>query len=157
MLTMNDATRQATQQRPESVARRSILKGAVAAAPVIATLPSGAALARSSSLIGSSTAAGSLDRDGRTLCLDETSGERIGTTVDLGPYPDGRVTRITQRDYRIAPRGGADPISEADMCARGGPFYYQASGWQTANVPRGILVSATALSSFAGYIRFTDV
>jgi len=127
------------------------------AAPVIATLSSGAALARSSNVISSSIPDSARDGSGRTLCLDERSGERIGTSIDLGAPPSGSVTAITERDYRTAPNGGATPISEAQMCANGGSSYYQSSGWQTANVPRGILVSATALSSFAGSIRFTEV
>ena len=154
---MTDETTQPKRERPESVARRSILKGAMTAAPVIATLPSGVALARSSSVIGSSRPAGALDREGRTLCLDARSGDLVGTVVDLGTPPSGSVTAITERDYRTGPRGSADPITEAEMCASGGDFYYQDAGWQTANVPRGILVSATALSSFAGSIRFTEV
>jgi hypothetical protein len=154
---MTDDTTQSMREAPKSVARRSILKGAMAAAPVIATLPSGAALARSSSLIGSTSPAGALDGSGRTLCLDELSGDRTGTVVDLGTPPSGSVTAITQRDYRTGPRGSADEITEASMCELGGDFYYQDAGWRTAHVPRGILVSATALSSFAGSIRFTEV
>jgi hypothetical protein len=154
---MNDTTQQSTQEPPQSVARRSILRGAMVAAPVIATLSSGAALARSSSLISSSSPAAALDASGRTLCLDKRSGDLDGTVMDLGTSPSGSVTAITQRDYRTEPKGSAYPISEAEMCARGGDFYYQSSGWQTARVPRGILVSATALSSFAGSIRFTNV
>ncbi|HJR71882.1 MAG TPA: hypothetical protein VKA43_17690 [Gammaproteobacteria bacterium] len=127
------------------------------AAPVIATLSSGAALARSSSLISSTSPSGALDALGRTQCLDKRSGDLKGTVMDLGTPPSGSVTAITQRDYRTEPKGSAAPISEAEMCARGGDFYYQSSGWQTARVPRGILVSATALSSFAGSIRFTEV
>jgi hypothetical protein len=154
---MSDTTKQSTQELPESVARRSILRGALVAAPVIATLHSGAALARSSSLISSTSPSNALDGSGRTLCLDARSGELSGTVMDLDTPPSGSVTAIRPRDYRTEPRGSASPISEAEMCARGGDFYYQSSGWRTANVPRGILVSATALSSFAGSIRFTEV
>jgi hypothetical protein len=77
--------------------------------------------------------------------------------MDLGAWPNGSVTAITQRDYRVDDRGSAATITEAAMCNQGGTFYYQQAGWQQVNVPRGMLVSATALSSFAGSIRFTDV
>ena len=101
---MSDAT---TTLPAKSLARRSVLKGAIAAAPVIATLPSGAALARSSNLISSTSPAGALDGSGRTLCLDLSSGELSGTVMDLGVPPSGSVTAITARHYRTEPRGGA--------------------------------------------------
>jgi hypothetical protein len=156
---MNDATKQSTPEQPESVARRNILRGAMIAAPVIATLHSGAALARSSSLIGKTWPGGALDGSGRTLCLDKRSGTMISSnTMDLGAPPSGSVTRITERDYRTGASWGSSRISEAEMCARGDTFYYRSSGsWRNATVPRGMLVSATALSSFAGSINYRNV
>lgn len=138
------------------LSRRRMLKAAVATAPVIATLPSGAALARSSNLIGPTSGPGT-DALGRTLCLDANSGTSIDGMIDLGPAGDGNVTAIRERVYRVEARGGAAEILEREMCARGGEFYHQASGWQTVNVPRGIVVSATALSSFAGSIYIREV
>ena len=133
-----------------------MLKVAVATAPVIATLSSGAALARSSNVIGPTTGTGQ-DALGRTLCLDASSGVPVDGMIDLGVPPSGRVTAIRDRDYRVEARGGAAPIAEKDMCKKGGDFYYQSSGWQTVRVPRGIVVSATALSSFAGSIYIREV
>ena len=86
--------------------------------------------------------------------------------MDLGKWPSGSVTAITQRDYRVGDKDSAAAISEAAMCKQGGTFYYQPAAtfgyqhdadWHQVNVPRGMMVSATALSSFAGSIRFIDV
>jgi hypothetical protein len=138
--------------------RRRVLKVAVATAPFIATLPSGAALARSSNVISATSEANALDAMGRTQCLDLRSGaDFTGSTLDLAEPPSGVVTAITERDYRIEPKGSGAAVSEAEMCKAGGSFYYQESGWKTASVPRGMLVSATALSSFAGGIFYTEV
>jgi hypothetical protein len=138
--------------------RRRLLKVAVATAPIIATLPTGAALARSSNLIGPTSGAGT-DALGRTQCLDVTSGEGLMSNgmVDLGaPDPDGFGVAITQRDYfRQANR--SDPISEKQMCQDGGTYYYQGTGWQNINVPKGMVVSATALSSFVGSIYLREI
>jgi hypothetical protein len=132
-----------------------LLKVAVATAPVIATLPSGAALARSSNLISQTTGPGK-DSLGRTQCLDRSKGYSNGM-VDLGAPPSGRMTAIRERDYRVDDRWGAATISERNMCTQGGRFYHWNSGWRSVNVPRGIVVSATALSSFAGSIFTTEV
>jgi hypothetical protein len=49
----------------------------------------------------------------------------------------------------------SERISVAEMCEQGGTFYYEQGGvWQTMEVPRGMLVSSTALSSFAENTRF---
>ena len=77
------------------VGRRSILKGAIAAAPVIATLPSGAALARSSNLISATSPTGAFDGYGRTQCLDASSGSLSGSVMDLGVPPSGNVSAHT--------------------------------------------------------------
>lgn len=147
-------------ERP-AVSRRALLKGSVVSMPAILTLQSGAALARSSNLI-SGTSTSYTDAQGRALCLDVNSVYPAGeqpNVYDLSEPPFARVTRITDRDYRIEPRGGADQISEAGMCDQGGIFYYKGSTgpYAEVNVPRGMLVSATSLSSFAGHIVYTDL
>jgi len=131
----------------------------MATAPIIATLPTGAALARSSNVISSTLPAGATDSQGRTLCLDAASGTMLagGSAMDLGAPASGSLTAITGRDYRVDANGGATRIGESEMCKQGGSFYYLDTGWQKVNVPRGMLVSATALSSFAGSIHFTEV
>ena len=140
--------------REPAMNRRRLLKVAVATAPVIATLPSGAALARSSNLIGPTSGAGT-DSKGRTLCLK--FGKSVDGMIDLGAQPSGRVTAIKDREYRVDDSTSAATITEKQMCQKGGQFYYQTSNWRSVNVPKGIVVSATALSSFAGSIYTTEV
>jgi hypothetical protein len=78
--------------------------------------------------------------------------------IDLGLRPRGRAVAIRDRDYREEHSFSADRVSERTMCREGGRFHYWNSGdWRTVNVPRGIVVSATALSSFAGAIYTTEV
>ena len=155
---MSDKTTQSIEAGAEDavLTRRRMLRAAVATAPVIATLPTGAALARSSNLIGQTSGSGT-DAAGRTLCLNLNSGTYSNGLLDLGVPPDGNLTAIKPRDYRKDDSFWAGEISEKAMCNQGGRFYYWSSGWRTANVPRGIVVSATALSSFAGSIYTREV
>ena len=158
---MTEKKTQPTQARPSEarVDRRRLLKVAAATAPVIATLPTGAALARSSNLIGP-TSGPDKDLLGRTLCLDASSGTTLeGGVIDLGTPPSGYITAITERDYVEEPKGSAAAITEREMCTRGGEFYYKTSGgWEPLpRISRGIVVSATAASSLAGAIKITEV
>jgi hypothetical protein len=141
--------------------RRALLKGSIVSLPAVLTLQSGAALARSSNLI-SGTSTGATDAQGRTLCLDVDSvypASEHNEVYDLGEQPYGRVSAINDRDYRDRPRWHSNRVSEAQMCKNGGRYYYkrQWSGWTETRVPRGVLVSATALTSFAGDIVITDL
>jgi hypothetical protein len=156
--------------RDNVISRRRVMKVALATAPIIATLPTGAALARSSNFVNATSAGGALDAKGRTLCLNANSGSMTwnGWRMDLGAWPNGSATAITQRDYRVDDKESAAKVSEGAMCNQGGTFYYkqaatfgsqhdQHPGWNQVHVPRGMLCSATALSSFAGSIHFTEV
>jgi hypothetical protein len=136
-------------QERAALSRRRFVKGAIATAPVLATLPSGAALARSSNnVVGPSSALDATDGFGNTLCLEGTG--------DLGAIPSGNVTRIAARDWRVAPDGAT--VEEADMCTNGGTYYYyDSTAWTPKEVPQGILASATALMSFAGSLTYTDI
>lgn len=154
----------AAGDRPHSMmSRRMVLRRGAAAMPAVLTLQSGAALARSSNMI---SAADSKPTDGygRTLCLDENSVERADPgmqVMDLGEPAYGRVSAINERDYRREPRRRGEQVSEARMCENGGTYYYRRGGyrgrWSKVEVPKGMLVSATALSSFAGSIVVTDL
>ena len=145
--------------RPAPLSRRALIRGGAAAMPVILTLQSGAALARSSNLIGAASD-GTTDALGRKLCLDTNSVIPVGGNsgkYDLGEPPYAQVTAINDRDYYHNPNFGPD-LSEARMCQTGQiSYYYQDPDWQQVQVPKGILVSATALSSFAGSIYITDL
>lgn len=161
--------------------RRTLLRGATAAVPTILTLTSGAALARSSNCINLAQGA-PVDPDGRHLCLDFHSVTRIGDKrYDLGAPPSGSVTRIpADRTYYRS--GSTHKVSVQEMCNSGGQYYYKtsggalqsdASGWGssgrggvkddadtkkvTFTVPKGGMVSAAALASFASHISFKDI
>jgi hypothetical protein len=141
--------------------RRALLKGAVGTMPMILTLQSGAALARSSNMISAATYADSQDADGRTLCLDYTYTTGIfGDTsqVDVGEPPYVHVSAIREGDYSL--KKGGELISREKVCNDGGVYAVKPSQggyYDTNNVPRGMLVSATALSSFTGHITTTEI
>ena len=143
---------------PKSISRRSLLKGSVKAMPVVLTLHSGAALARSSNLI-SGTVTPHMDELKRTACLDTASVDPAGSPdlYDLGEPPRARVHMINERDYRVEKNNGSNPISEGQMCETGGTYYYNDSGWKEVNLPKGMLVSGTALTSFAGAVNYVDL
>ena len=143
----------------KGVSRRALLKGTAVSMPMILTLQSGAALARSSNLI-SEAGYKATDAQGRTLCLDLNSVYRSsesGNLHDLGEPAYARVTAINEREYHIDKNSGSAEIDEADLCMRGGSAFYRQQGWQEVRVPQGVLVSATALTSFAGSIVVTDL
>jgi len=156
----SDAMTEATPDSgPKAMSRRSLLKGSVKAMPIVLTLHSGAALARSSNLI-SGTVTPHMDEHRRTACLDTSSVDPAGSPdlYDLGERPHARVHMINDRDHRIDKNNGSGTsISEAQMCENGGTYYYHESGWQEVNVPKGMLVSGTALTSFAGVVDYVDL
>ena len=135
--------------------RRAVLKGAVAAMPMILTLQSGAALARSSNMISASSPDSAVDSEGRTLCLDYRfvdSAYGDGEAVDVDPDGYVSVSAIMPRRYFREPNEGHGEMPPDELCKRGGIGYYKnrTGPWQQTNyVPKGMLVSATALSSIA--------
>ena len=168
------------------MSRRELLKGSVKAMPVVLTLHSGAALARSSNVI---TGTDSVDIDGKYRCLD-TRGirplSRRDQIYDLGARPRPAVVTVMEhRDYYYgmpvdgtddghedrperqwgnrrwrnkweARKAGSRIVSPREMCERGGEYaYFEGGEWHSVRLPRrgGMLVSSTALSSFAGNIR----
>jgi hypothetical protein len=154
------------QETIQSSSRRALLRGAMGAVPTVLTLHSGAALARSSNLVGVGPETG--PEGGQYRCLDtETVYKTDNPNVyDLGDPPMAHVTTIRSdlQYQRLQPAGGShvlrpgETVSQATMCREGGTFYRN-SGYTSGNVSvkRGVLVSATALASFSGSIRYTDV
>lgn len=143
--------------------RRALIKGAAGALPAILTLQSGAALARSSNMISTSSPEEAKDSYGRTLCMDGRSvspaqGEG-GQVYDMGEPPYARVTAIADREYYWhSEQDGFGKIDESEMCEKGGTYYYKRRwGMGQVNVRKGMLVSATALSSFAGKVDIIDI
>lgn len=149
------------------MSRRALLRGASGAVPAILTLQSGAALAQSSNLIGTvQSASQAIGPDGKIQCLDMASAvDGTPTQLDLGPNPGLHLQYITQRQYywphasnsRIGDENR--PVTIEQMCHAGGKFFYKDRGWQPTLAPNGdpikagFMLSATALSSFAGAIQ----
>ena len=145
----------ATEQAPAYVSRRMLLRGAAVSVPTVLTLHSGAAFAFSSNLIGAAAGAPK-DPNGNYLCLDVSStagpGPR-GGVYDLGAPAYADVAAIpSNREYHTEKKSGSPKVTGPQMCSSGGDFYYKKYGatWKPVNVKRGVLVSATALSSFSG-------
>ncbi|SEO13145.1 hypothetical protein SAMN05216404_11225 [Nitrosospira multiformis] len=106
--------------------RRRLLKGTVAV-PIIMTLHSGAALARTSNLVGPTEDINSaMKENGDLYCVHPSSDGSANTIpVDLGTSPTATINPITDAN------GAPDLQAQATACRNGG----------------GILVSATAWSS----------
>jgi hypothetical protein len=134
------------------VSRRSILRGATVIAPTILTLHSGAALAKSSNLITSNSLT---LPDAGTVAATGAPNQ-----YDLGAPVSADVTRINAMGeyHRLGDHSPRGIVSPQQMCTEGGTFERKSwSGWSNVTVDKGGLVSATALSSFASGIRYTDV
>ena len=128
-----------------------MLKAGLTAMPVVLTLQSGEALARSSNLI--SAAPGERNIDGDALCLDTTYAEVRGGKYDLG-YDGTDVNVIPDANYyRAEDAGRSGGYVGADVfCQDGGSMKYQgAGGWNHVDLPtNGIVVSSVALNSVGG-------
>jgi hypothetical protein len=147
------------------VGRRALLRGASAAVPAILTLHSGAALARTSNLLG--VAPDAAAEGGKYRCLDfdgiaPTENPRV---FDLGEPPMAHVTRIDAeaKYYRLDPDASwgerIDRVTPQAMCQEGGTFYRKDTTWKPVKVQvkRGAMMSATAAASFVSGINYTDV
>lgn len=149
--------------QPAGMSRRAMLSAAgKAAVPAIVTLYSGAALARSSNLIGAGQNQG--PEYNKYQCLDTSSVYPTDNprVYDLGDNPMAHVTRIDARKtyYRSDWRGNPtnQQVGGDSMCAQGGQYYRKDwSSLKRVNVRKGVLVSATALASFSHDITYTDV
>ncbi len=110
---------------PSEGKRRRLLKGAVAI-PVIMTLHSGAALARTSNLIGEVGIDDDVARNehGDLYCLNH-EGQPDGSKYDLGENP---TATLVDRDLELA--------DQADECKKRG----------------GIMVSSTAFNSISARV-----
>ena len=156
------------------VSRRALLRTtATAVVPTILTLQSGAALAKSSNLMGTvSHANRAIGANGRVQCLDGAGvvGGTYGSRIDIGKDPMLHVQYVTQREYFRPNQYGSSgdtsrPVSIETMCREGGVYWYKdASGWsqvwqsttpgiRSRGIEKGFMVSATALSSFSGAIK----
>lgn len=144
-----------------SMSRRALLTSGAKAMPVVLTLQSGAALARSSNLI-SAAPTGTRDAEGNTLCLDTNTVMPMasGSQYDMGQPASGMVNVITNHEYYAEPNRSSTYYGGGVACERGGAHYYHDSGWREVNLPtNGIVVSATALVSVSsrGDIDFNRI
>lgn len=143
---------------PASPGRRKLLGSGVKAMPVILTLQSGAALARSSNLISGSSPE-TTDALNRTLCLDTNSVKATSraNVYDAGQPPEATCNIISDRDWYVKTDRGLRSVSKPEMCIEGGPYIYKpegGGGFQTAELPaNGMVVSAGAMKSIAGYVK----
>ena len=155
------------------VSRRALLRGATGALPVVLTLQSGAALAKSSNLIGTvNNASKAIGPNGRIQCLDAASAvDGTPAQLDLGNDPMLHVQYISNRQYyKPNSQNNAGntnkPVSIKDMCENGGVYWYKdntgwgggtwrstAGGYNNRGIENGFMVSATALASFSADIK----
>ena len=116
------------------ISRRAMLRGTATAMPAVLSLQSGAALARSSNLIRTSSEP-TTDARGRTLCLDTDSVTPVSgfsTVYDAG-HRKVKVLAISERDYRALPDENARQVSAAEACRTGEPVYHldETDSWLT--------------------------
>jgi hypothetical protein len=147
-----------------AVSRRSLLRGATIIAPTILTLHSGAALARSSNLIGASP--NQVAENGKFNCLDTRSVELTNkrNVYDLGDKPMAHVTTIrsNKKYYKVGSDDhqgdDLDRVDGTKMCEEGGWYLRKDDAkFEKVRVHRGVLLSATAMNSFSNDITYTDV
>jgi hypothetical protein len=154
----DEGSQQASPNQARGLNRRAVLTGATAVVPTILTLGSGAALARSSNLIGTVKKS-----PGDVLCLDpqSTNGPSMQNPnlYDLGSPPYGEVTRIpVAHKYRRKSNG--DGMSPGEVCRFDGKVEvkYNGSGpWRERSRRAGVLVSNAAVASFGDRIIKTDI
>jgi hypothetical protein len=138
-----------------SKARRRLIQGAASTVPVILTLQSGAAWARSSNIISESTEAGGLTEDGQYYrCLLLSSVDRVDRGADLGEPPSGEYVELKNMTYYTADNAGSPTVSGATVCRNDVPYYYKDQGFQQIRVEGGGLVfSAASHTSLAGALN----
>ena len=139
--------------RPTSLSRRTLLKVGVTAMPVVLTLQSGAALARSSNLIGATPGA---RVDGKALCMDTSTALPMdGGKFDLRDPGYATVNSIRDADYYLpVGQGRSGDFMGADMfCETGGIRQFHDRGWHQVDLPtNGIIVSANSLNSVSSRV-----
>lgn len=156
----SDAHHQVENLRSQSTAhgpsarRRALVRGAFAAVPTVLTLHSGAALARSSNLIGTIDVP---KQDESAFCLETTGLTTVPDTnppmYDLGAQPTANVREYSHTRQYYSDYSCTVKAYPGDMCRNGGSYWYKKSDGTKVKVQfptGGGLVSATALSSFAG-------
>lgn len=123
--------------------------------PVVLTLQSGEALARSSNLI-SAAPAGTRNAAGQALCLDTSTSTPMldSTKYDIGDPGYATLNVVPDVDFYPLSGGRSDPPTSVDVfCTRGGSMKFHDGGWHQVDLPaNGIIVSANALNSVSSRV-----
>ena len=128
----------ASADKPPEKKRRRLIKGAAAAIPVVMTLHSGAALARTSNLMGPELNIGEAELfEGNLICVvpsddcgDPPCGTDLGNgTVDLGNFPTAHYDD-TKKD------GVPDLVMQAQICETRQGFLVSATGAWASVAPK---------------------
>lgn len=143
-----------------NLSRRLLLRKAANSAPLVLTLGSGAALARSSNIINASNAP---DEDGNFYCLETDFNYDGSGSYDVGMFPTQTIYRYPsdltyRRDagssavklYGAETSGamGAEVVTGFEVCEQGGVFYAGEDRYNVGN--GGLLISSDAWTSVAG-------
>ena len=137
--------------RPVSVSRRAILKAGTASLPVILSLQSGAALARSSNLVSSAPTGTRDPATGDAICMDSSTLTPLGEgQYDLGPNGYANVDMLPEQEYYVSGTGRKDgPYTADDVCATSEGYfsYHDGLQWNDIYSRQGIIISAGAYTS----------
>jgi hypothetical protein len=135
-----------------SKSRRRLLQGAASTVPMILTLQSGAALARSSNIISETTEAGALTEDGQYYrCLLLSSVDRVDKGADLGEPPSGEYVEIKNMTYYTDDNASSPTVSGATVCKNDVTYFYKDQGFKQIRIEGGGLAfSAASHTSLAG-------
>ena len=161
----NDIAPESENAAPVKLSRRAMLRGTAAAMPIALTLPSGAALARSSNLI-SGTLDAAEDSFGNKYCLDASSVYPSGDSphqYDMGDPPYADITELPRRRYYFQSSQGLQEVDRPYMCEQGseitpdGEFFYKDGGRQPFQINKGCMVSLSTMSSLSGSILIKEV
>ena len=159
----NEMAPESENVAPVKLSRRAMLRGTAAAMPIALTLPSGAALARSSNLI-SGTVDAPEDPYGNKNCLDASSVYPSGDSphkYDMGDPPSADITALPRRRYYWKSSRGVREVDRPYMCSEGGEYFYKtgsgSSGRQFFQINKGCMVSLSTMTSLSGSILIKEV
>lgn len=143
------------------ISRRTLIRSAAVGMPAVLTLHPGAALARSSNMVGVAPP-GTRDERGNALCLDTRTADKVidSHQVDLGEPARARVNILSDRAYYPEKNKSRTPQAADAVCSRGGTHYYHENGWHEVQLPsNGVIVSATAMVSVSlrGDVHFNRI
>jgi hypothetical protein len=150
------------EQRPATISRRVVLRGASVAVPTILTLSGGSAAAAAMTSAALITASAKPEGN-NYLCLSQEvfAGTQSGKYVidpAFVPLQDGDITPIPAGVTFYYEKNGelvATPLDMCDPAVSQTKFWYKDPGWrETADIRKGIAVSCDAMGSFSSSISY---